>query len=113
MQLDDIIRIKHMLDAALESQTFMKGVSRDDLQDDRKTIQAVIRNIEIIGEAASKLSSDLKEKYPEIPWKQIIGMRNWLIHAYFDIDYDHVWNTVKEDIPVLIPMLIKTLDENQ
>jgi uncharacterized protein with HEPN domain len=67
MPLDDINRIKHMLDAALESQTFIKDVSRDVLPEDRKTTQAVIRNIEIIGEAASKLSEDFKEKYSEIP----------------------------------------------
>ena len=100
-----------MLDSAIESQFFMKGITRDTLSQDRKTIQAVIRNIEIIGEAASKLSKDYTNKYPDIPWKQIIGMRNWLIHAYFDIDYDHIWNTVKEDLPILIPKLMKILED--
>jgi len=113
MLLDDINRIKHMLDAAHEAKLFMKDIKLEDLSEDRKTTQAVIRSIEIIGEAAVHLSEDFKMSYPEIPWKQIVGMRNWLIHAYFDIDYDHVWNTVYQDLPVLIPQLEKLLDELQ
>ncbi|MFO7890165.1 MAG: HepT-like ribonuclease domain-containing protein [bacterium] len=100
-----------MLDAALEAQEFMKDVTQVSLAEDRKTIQAVIRSLELIGEAAAKISNECKESQPEIPWKDIIGMRNWLIHAYFDIDYDHIWNTIHKDLPVLIPKLKKLLKE--
>ncbi len=73
-----------MLDAALEAQTFMKDITLESLREDRKTTQAVIRSIEVIGEAAVNISKEFKEVHPDIPWKQIAGMRNWLIHAYFD-----------------------------
>jgi uncharacterized protein with HEPN domain len=100
-----------MLDAALEAQTFMKDITQESLREDRKTTQAVIRSIEVIGEAAVNISKEFKEMHPDIPWKQIAGMRNWLIHAYFDVDYNHIWSTVQKDLPVLIPQLKKLLDE--
>jgi len=61
--------------------------------------------------AATKITQEYKESNPEILWKDIIGMRNWLIHSYFDIDYEHIWNTVRKDLPVLIPQLQKLLKE--
>jgi len=112
MQNEDKNRMRHMLDAALEAQMFMKEVSREALPEDRKTTQAVIRSLEIIGEAASKISKDTKESHPKIPWSEITGMRNWLIHAYFDIDYNHIWNTVYQDLPSLISMLKDILQED-
>jgi uncharacterized protein with HEPN domain len=111
MPLDDTSRLKHMLDAALEAQTFMKDITLESLREDRKTVQAVIRSIEVIGEAAVNISREFKEVHPDIPWKQIAGMRNWLIHAYFDVDYNHIWSTVQNDLPVLILQLKKLLDE--
>jgi uncharacterized protein with HEPN domain len=72
------------------------GFSENELIQD-----AVIRNIEIIGEATKKISSDLKSQYSEIPWKEMSGMRDKLIHDYFGVDVDVVWRTVKEDIPFL------------
>ncbi len=68
---------------------------------DRKTVKAIIRSIEVIGEAASKISAQLRAEHPNVPWKQIVGMRNHMIHVYFDIDYQTVWQTVKEDLPLL------------
>lgn len=113
MLRDDEIRIKHMLDAAIEAQVFTQDITRENLENDRKTIQAVIRCIEIIGEAAAKISQDTKIKYPQIPWHKIIGMRNWLIHDYFDIDYGHIWSTVREDIPMLIQMIENMLKKDK
>lgn len=109
MSQADINRIKHMLDAALEAQEFMQDVTFDELVEDRKTSQTVIRSLEVICQAASKISKELRQDYSEIPWKDIIGMRNWLIHAYFDIDYEHIWNTVHQDLPVLIEKIQKIL----
>lgn len=111
MPLDDTGRLRHMLDAALEAQTFMKDITQESLREDRKTVQAVIRSIEVIGEAAVNISKEFKEMHPDIPWKKIAGMRNWLIHAYFDVDYNHIWSTVQEDLPVLVPQLKKLLNE--
>jgi uncharacterized protein with HEPN domain len=72
---------------------------------DGKTVRAVIRSLEVIGEAASKISDDFQRDNPEIPWRQIVGMRNRLIHVYFDIDYKVVWQTMKSNIPSLLKML--------
>ncbi|MBU0478065.1 DUF86 domain-containing protein [bacterium] len=107
--LEDKIRLQHILEEANEVRKFSKGYSFDDLANDSKTVHAIIRAIEIIGEAASKISEEYKDKHPEIHWGQIIGMRNHLIHVYFDIDYDTVWNTVQKDIPELIKMATKLL----
>lgn len=115
MSINDLNRIKHMIEAATEALEFMKDVTYDSLPQDRKTLQAVTRSIEIIGEAAAKLSKEFVNDHPEISWKDIVSMRNWLVHAYFDIDYDHIWNTVHQDLPVLLPLLQNILksDENK
>jgi uncharacterized protein with HEPN domain len=72
---------------------------------DRKLKHALVRLLEIIGEAANGMSSDIMKKYPDIPWKEMIGMRNRLVHGYFDVDLDIVWQTVTEDIPPLKTLL--------
>ena len=110
--LEDKIRLQHILDEANEVKKFSKDYSFDDLVNDSKTVHATIRAIEIIGEAASKVSEEYKDKHPEIPWGQIVGMRNHLIHVYFDIDYDTVWNTIQKDIPELIKMATKLLGKD-
>jgi uncharacterized protein with HEPN domain len=102
MRKDDSIRLRHMLDAANESHFFIKEKTRDDLDTDRKLVLALVKSIEIIGEAASKISEECREDISEIPWADIIGMRNRLIHAYFDINLDILWKTVIVDLPPLI-----------
>jgi uncharacterized protein with HEPN domain len=104
---DDSTRLKHMIDACEEAVEFLGDFSLAELNEDRKTIQAITRDIEIIGEAASKLSDEFKENNNTIPWGSIIGMRNWLIHGYFNVDSEHIWNTVKKDIPDLVTQLKK------
>lgn len=110
-QFEDKIRLQHILDEANEAQEFVKDISFNELKNDSKTVHALLRSIEIIGEAASKISKEYKEKHQEIPWGRIIGMRNHLIHVYFDIDYETVWNTVQNDIPKLIEMIAKLFNE--
>ena len=105
MQPEDRIRPQHILDEAQEACGYIAELSFDEFILDGKTVRAVIRSIEVIGEAASKVSSDLREAHMNIPWQQIIGMRNRLIHVYFDIDHEVVWKTLKENLPPLIEQI--------
>lgn len=112
MTPEDLIRIRHMLDAINEAQVFAADKSRIDLDDNRMLTLAIIKELEIIGEAASKLSSGFRACRPQIPWTDIVGMRNRLTHGYFDIDLDRVWDTVQEDLPALRDELQKICGEN-
>ncbi|MDO9541746.1 MAG: DUF86 domain-containing protein [Kiritimatiellia bacterium] len=105
MRSEDKIRLRHILDEAGEAIRFIEGISFEDFTKDSKTVHAVFRAIELIGEAAAKISGECKELYPDIPWTDIVGMRNHLIHVYFDVDYETVWKTVKTDIPKLIQII--------
>ncbi len=106
---EDRVRLRHMLDAALEIQQYAQSSTRDDLNRDRKLVHSLVRLLEIIGEAASQISEKLQTNTSEIPWPIMIGMRNRLIHAYFSINLDVVWKTSTEDIPPLILALKKLL----
>lgn len=105
MQHKDAIRIRHIIDEAYEVLKFIKGYSFADFSNDSKTVHAVLRAIEIIGEASAKISPEYKNLHPQVPWDQIIGMRNHLVHVYFDVDYEAVWKTALNDIPLLIKMI--------
>ena len=94
-----------MLDAAQEAVSFARGRTREDLGTDRQLVLSVIMDIAILGEAATRISDAAREQSPEIPWDEIIGMRNRLIHAYFDINLDIVWRTLQEDLPGLISLI--------
>ena len=107
MRKNDNIFLRHMLDAADESRRFILGKNRPDLTGDRELTLALVKSIEIIGEAANKISPEYCELNPQIPWRNIIGMRNRLIHAYFDINLDILWQTVVDDLPPLIEELEK------
>lgn len=101
----DAIRLRHMLDASKEALSFAQGKGRGDLDKERQLALALIKSIEIVGEAASRISQDCREEFPVIPWAGIISMRNRLIHAYFEIDLDVLWKTITEDIPSLVLQL--------
>lgn len=109
---EDGVRIRHMIDAAETAIGFAAGRTRSDLDTDRMLLLALERAIEIIGEAASKVSDQTREAAPAIPWPQIAGMRNRLIHAYFDIDRGILWKTVTEEIPALLEQL-RRLDRDE
>ena len=98
-----------MFDAAKEATAFIQEEKRTSLDADRKLVLALIKSIEIIGEAAAKITKECREDLSQIPWPNIIGMRNRLIHAYFDINLDILWKTVTEDLPTLIDDLEKIL----
>lgn len=93
-KIDDPTRLQHMLIAATEALEFIAGCDRETLDSNRMLTMALIKEIEIIGEAAVQLSPECRERYPQIPWADIIGMRNRLVHAYHDIDLDILWDTV-------------------
>jgi len=107
MQPDDQIRLRHILDAAREARGFVRGRSRADMDHDRQLVWALVKAIEIIGEAAHRTSQDARAEASEIPWDNIIGMRHRLVHAYFDINLDILWQTVQEGLPPLIAALEK------
>jgi uncharacterized protein with HEPN domain len=109
MPKDDRILLQHLLDAALKARNFIQGKSRGELDSDEMLALAVIRLLEVMGEAARGLSQAIKDKNPQIPWKQIVGTRDRLIHGYFDVDLDIIWNIVNRDLPSLIEELEKLL----
>ena len=106
---EDRVRLQHMMDAAAEALCFAKGKTRAHLDSDRKLTLAIVRLIEIIGEAANQVSAATKGAATGIPWPSIVAMRNRIVHAYFDIDLDRVWETLTDDLPPLIAELSRLL----
>lgn len=94
-----------MLDCAESISQFSRGKTRQDLDSDRFFASAIMREFEVLGEAAAAISTETRSQFPQISWKSIIGMRNQLIHAYFDVDHDIVWSTIQTALPDLIPQI--------
>jgi uncharacterized protein with HEPN domain len=107
----DQIRLRHLADALDYAMNFVRGRNRRDLDGDVMLLFALVRAIEIAGEAASKVSEETRAAFPDLPWPELIGMRNRLVHAYFDINRDILWTTVTEAVPPLAARL-KTILEN-
>lgn len=101
MLQDDEVRLRHMLDAVVEALEFIEGRKREYLNENRMLSHALVRLLEIVGEAATGVSDEFHKMHPGLPWKQMIGMRNRLIHGYFDMDLDILWQTVVSDLPAL------------
>ena len=98
-----------MYDAVCSAENFISSMEYDDFVRDSKTIYAVVRALEIIGEASSNIPDEIRKKYPALPWSQMKGMRNKLIHEYFGVNVKVIWKTVKEDLPPLKEILNKIL----
>ena|SRR5271157_2626702 len=105
--------VEDILKAMDDALTFVKDMNYDTFIKDRKTVYAVIRALEIIGEATKNVPSPIKAHYPEIPWKDMAGMRDKVIHAYFGVDLKRVWSTVNADIPTIKPYFEKLLKDNE
>jgi uncharacterized protein with HEPN domain len=103
--------IEDIVEAMNAAMSFTEDMDYDSFAKDRKTIYAVTRAIEIIGEAVKKVPETLRKQYPQIPWKEMAGMRDKLIHEYFGVDLKRVWRTVKKDIPNLKPFFEKILGD--
>jgi uncharacterized protein with HEPN domain len=109
MPKDDAIRLRHMLEFAQEAVQAAKGHRRSDLEEDRVWMLGLVKCIEVVGEAAAHVSEAKRSKLPQLPWAKIVGMRHRLVHVYFDVDLDLVWDTVTLDLPPLIAELEKIL----
>ena len=107
---DDMVRLRHMLDHSRETLSMISGKQRQDLKQDRMLELALVRLIEIIGEAAGRVSPKGQSKYSSIPWPQIIGMRNRLVHGYDQVDLNVLWDTIEFDIPPLVSALENILE---
>jgi len=109
MRPDDRIRLLHMLDAARQALSFVENRTRADLDHDLQLVWALVKAIEIIGEAAYQIRAESRAEVRDLPWEKIIGMRHRLVHAYFDINLDILWKTVKEGLPPLVQILSAAL----
>jgi uncharacterized protein with HEPN domain len=105
MQEDDRIRIRHMIEAGEAVTRFIADRKPADLSSDQLLLFALVRALEIVGEAAARISQETRSRADSIPWKAIVGMRNRLVHAYFDVDVDIVWKAATEEIPELVRRL--------
>jgi len=110
---DDRVRLRHMLDHAREAVAMITGKGRTDLQRQRMLELALVRLIEIVGEAAARVSPEGQAEYSFIPWREVVGMRNRLVHGYDSIDLDVLWDTIEDDLPPLIDELERILDEDE
>jgi len=106
---EDEVRLRHMLDATSTAVEFTRNRRRKDLEDGQQLSLAIARLLEIIGEAASSVSEGFKQEHPDIPWRAMIGTRNRLVHGYFDVDLDIIWNIITQDLPPLVAPLRQIL----
>ena len=107
---DHLFLLEDMLDAAQKIQKYTLGLTQESFIEDDKTIDAVIRNFEIIGEAANRIDDDFKIQHPYIEWRKLRGFRNRIVHDYFGIDYKVVWEIIANDLTYLIDSLESLLD---
>jgi len=109
---EDRIRLRHMLDAARDAVAFAQGRKREDLDRDRQFALALVKCVEIIGEAASQVTAEGQKEVAALPWQDIINMRHRLVHAYYDINMEILWRTIIKDLPPLIKALQQAVGPN-
>lgn len=109
--LRDPSRLRHMVDSIHNVNQYMEGKTESDLASNSMLFFAVVKNIEIIGEAAYKLTHEFKEQHPSTPWRQIVAMRHILVHGYYQVTASEIFNVYKEDLPVLLIQLVGYLEE--
>ena len=106
MPPDDFARIGHMLDAIKQCLEYAAKHTLEDVRREPPLQHLFLRNIEVMGEAASKVTAEYRRLHPEIPWRDIVEMRNRIAHGYFDLNLKIIWDTVQEDLPGLLLLLI-------
>lgn len=109
---EDIDYICDIKESIKRINSYIQKINYEEYLQDIKTQDAIVRNIEIIGEAVKNISNDFKEKYTQIPWKELAGVRDRLIHHYFGVNYDVVWSIAKDDLPVLMAEIEKILGKS-
>ena len=107
------MRIEDILECIRRVQRHTQGLGFDEFENDEKTIDSVLRNLEIIGEASKHIPGKIQKIYPNVPWIEMYTMRNIVIHEYHGVNLKIIWQTVTEDLPALIPQLTKILDEQE
>lgn len=110
---NDLVRLQHMLDAAQKAEEFAAGMNRTDLEYDDVRQFALVRAVEIVGEAANQVTDEFKAQHSDIAWAEIVGMRHRLVHAYFDVDLELLWGVVRDDLPALIASLQNILRSDE
>jgi len=103
--------VEDVVEAMDDASRFVEGLEYDDFVKDKKTVYAVTRAVEIIGEAVKNIPDKVKKRYSKIPWRKMAGMRDKLIHEYFGVDLRRVWNVVKKDVPTLKPLFVRILKD--
>jgi len=111
MKPDESVYLRHILDAVLKAEEYLKDTDKKTFNTNTLIQDGVIRQLEIIGEAAKRLSKELRLDYPHIPWQDITGMRDKLIHDYFGVDVNKIWLTAKEDLPNLKVEIAKIIED--
>ena len=106
------LRVSDILQSIAKIRRFIKGYTFEDFREDEKTIDSVLRNLEIIGEAARHIPANIRAQYPELPWAEMLTMRNIVIHEYHRVNLEIIWQTLKEDLPPLISPLKRILHED-
>ena len=102
--------LRDILEAMGKAQSFAGGMEYSAFAQDEKTVFAVVRALEIVGEAAKNVPNDILDRFPDVPWRLMAGMRDILVHGYFDVNLEVVWKTVKERVPQSVPALQRCLD---
>jgi len=105
--------IRDILQNMQDAEGFVRGMTPEQFAADKRTLNAVLRSIEVIGEATKHIPEDVRLKYPDVSWKEMAGMRDKVIHFYFGVDPDIVWRVVTDRIPVLRPVLERILRETE
>jgi uncharacterized protein with HEPN domain len=102
--------LQDICQAAQKAMDFVRGTTYENFQADERTVYAVVRALEIVGEAAKRIPQDIRNRHPQVPWRSMAGIRDKLIHDYVNVNLEVVWRTATEDLPALLPMIQAVLE---